>query len=94
MKAKNKTYYDFCPVFKQLGKKWLSMRFPVEETECGDKIEAKFRKNGSNDEWRSITTSIYFERFTDGHIIDIPMDSYNVKEGEVFEIEATKIDKE
>lgn len=93
MKANNKTYYGKCVVFTDLGKKWLSMRLPNEETTIGDKYSLKFRKEGDNGEYLTYTATLYFERFTDGHILDIPMDDYNAENGEWFEVEATKFDE-
>lgn len=92
MKA-NKTYYSKCHVFTDLGKMWLSVRLPIEETTTGDRYSLKFRREGSDDEYLTYTATLYFERFTYGHILDIPMDGYNVKEDEWFEIEATKINE-
>lgn len=92
MNLNKKIYHSKCPVFEDLGKKWISMRLPVEETTLGDKYELKFRKHGSDEEYNKHVSTLYFERFTDGHVLDIPMDKFNVKIGEWFDIEAVKID--
>jgi hypothetical protein len=90
--ASNKIYRDECPVFEDIGKKWLSIRLPYEETTVGDKYAIKYRKKDSNDEYKEVISTLYFDRFTDGHILDIRMND-SAKIGEWFEIEATKIDK-
>ena len=93
MALNKKTYRDKCPVFNDLGRKWLTMQLPREETTIGEKYSLRFKKYGSSDKYSEYVTTLYFDRFTDGHILDIPMDNFNVKTDEWFEIEATKIDK-
>lgn len=93
MDTTDKNYHDVCPVFNDFGKKWIVMHVPYEETTIGDRYEMKFRRCGSNDEYLTHIATLYADRFTDRNELDIPMDDYDVEEGELFEIEATKIDK-
>jgi len=86
----NKMYHDECPIFEQFGQKWISVRLPYEETTVGDKYAIRYRKKNSNDDYKEDVKTLYFDRFTDGHILDIQMDD-NAKIDEWFEIDAIKV---
>ena len=72
-------------------KKWLSVRFPIEETQVGDKFRVAFRPKGTDEEWRQTVSTVYFERFKDGHILDIDMEFPGVNVDDEYDVIATKL---
>ena len=93
--AEAKNEYAFVGVVffdKPTKKKWISVRLPYEETKVGEKFIVRFRPKGKTDqEWRQATATVYFERFTDGHIIDIEMEFPGVNVDDEFDVIAKRI---
>lgn len=93
MAQERKEYTFVAPVFfdNPTQKKWLSVRFPFEEVEVGDKFRVGFRPKGTDEEWRQTVAEVYFERFTDGHILDIEMEFPGVNVDDEYDVIATKL---
>lgn len=82
---------DMLPVFTWWGGwKGISASLDIETTRVGDKYRVKYRPKGSNEPWKEHVATVYFERFTDRHVIDVGIKDDKYKEGDEFEVIITK----